>query len=127
MKRYLPDGADYEERAIALASQLGIEVPEQPLTNLQWVDLWANIGKALFRPEPPEPRTLQTLWADIGMRLAEEYEPEFRSGPGRPLGSKSKEPRALSENVSPEAKRQRRRRAKIRTAERDPKLGGNKK
>ena len=90
-KRTLPRGTDYIERAFALAKQLGIEIPPQPLTNAQLVSLWAEIGKALLPFEPPEPATLQQLWAEIGMFLAEEREPEFAWGRGRRLGSKNKQ------------------------------------
>jgi hypothetical protein len=72
----LPRNSTYEERAIALAKRLGIDIPQQPLTNAQWLTLWIGIGKVLLRIEPPEPRTLQTLWADVGMYLAEMSEPE---------------------------------------------------
>jgi hypothetical protein len=126
-KRPLRRDASYEERAIALATRLGIETPKPPLTSAQWSALWAKIGKALLRIEPPEPLTLQILWADVGMYLAEENEPEFQWGPGRRPGSKSRNPRKLVPTVSDAAKRQRRHRDKKRAAdsERDPKLGGN--
>jgi hypothetical protein len=89
VKRTLPRSMAYEQRAIALARRLGIEVPPQPLTNAQWLTVWAEIGKVLLPIEPPEPRTLQTLWADVGMYLAELNEPEFQWGPGRRPGSKT--------------------------------------
>jgi hypothetical protein len=118
----IPRSATYEERAIALAQRLGItDTPPLPLTDPQWLTLWVGIGKALLRIEPPEPRTLQTLWADVGMYLAELSEPEFQWGPGRRLGSKSQKPRALMDAVDPATIRQRR----SRERKRDRKLGGN--
>jgi hypothetical protein len=120
IKRTLPRDKSYEERAIALASRLGIETPKQPLTGAQWSALWAKIGKGLLRIEPPEPLTLQILWADVGMYLAEK-EPEFQWGPGRRPGSKSRKPRKLAKIVSDDAKRKRRQREK----ERDRKLAGH--
>jgi hypothetical protein len=44
-KRTLPRGTAYEHRAIALAMRLGIDVPPQPLTDAQWLTVWAEIGK----------------------------------------------------------------------------------
>jgi hypothetical protein len=76
----LPRGIGYEERALALAKRLGLDVPSEPLTDAQWLALWAAIGKVLLPIKPPEPRTLQTLCADAGMYLAELTEPEFRPG-----------------------------------------------
>jgi hypothetical protein len=116
-KRTLPRDAAYEQRAVALAKRLGIEMPPQPLTNAQWLTVWAKIGKALLPIEPPEPRTITELWADIGMYLAELREPEFQWGPGRRLGSKSQKPRILVPNVSKVAIRQRRSRARKRDRE----------
>ena len=95
-KRWLPRGTEYNERAIALAKQLEIDIPPQPLTNAQFVSLWAEIGKVLLPFEPPEPVTLQQLWAEIGMFLAEEKEPEFAWGRGRRPGSKYKFPQPKS-------------------------------
>jgi hypothetical protein len=128
-KRTLPRGTAYEKRALALAERLGINVPPQPLTNAQWVIVWAQIGKALLPIEAPEPPTLQALWADVGMYLAEQNEPEFQWGPGRKLGSKSRKPRVLAVYVSGAAIRKRREREKKRVAnvslERDGKSGAN--
>jgi hypothetical protein len=108
MKRTLPRGTAYDEHALALAKRLGIETPPQPLTNSQWVTVWAEIGNALLPFEPPEPATLKQLWAEIGMLLAEEREPEFAWGRGRRPGSKSRKPRMLATTVSDAAIRQRR-------------------
>jgi hypothetical protein len=107
-KRTLPRGIAYEQRATALARRLRIEVPPEPLTNTQWLTVWAEIGKVLLPVEPPEPRTLQTLWADVGMYLAELNEPEFQWGPGRRPGSKTS---FQQEVVTAAAIRQRRSRA----------------
>jgi hypothetical protein len=109
-KRTLPRGTDYNERAIALAQRLGIDIPAQPLTNAQFGLLWLEIGKVLLPFEQPEPATLQQLWAEIGMFLAEEKEPEFAWGRGRRPGSKARKPRELVEIVSADAKRKRRQR-----------------
>lgn len=97
----------YDERAIALARRLGIDIPSPPLTGAQWQALWAGIGKVLLRIEPPEPLTLQALWADVGMHLAERSEPEFQWGAGRRLGSKNKQ---VAPVVTKEAQRKRRQR-----------------
>jgi hypothetical protein len=113
----LPRNATYEQRALALATRLGVDIPEQPLTNAQWITLWVGIGKVLLRIDPPEPRTLQTLWADVGMYLAEQSEPEFQWGRGRRPGSKSRKPRMLARVVSAEAIRQRRSRERKRDRE----------
>jgi len=113
----IPRTATYEERAIALAKRLGIDIPREPLTDAQWLTLWVGIGKMLLRIEPPAPRTLQTLWADIGMYLAELSEPEFQWGPGRRPGSKSRKPRTLVHAVSQAAIRQRRSRERKRLAD----------
>lgn len=104
--RTLPRGTSYDERAIALAKRLRIEIPPQPLTGAQWVTLWAEIGKALFPLEPPEPVTLRQLWADIGMHRAEEREPEFQWGRGRQQGSMNKQHKAY-ELLDPESQAQR--------------------
>ena len=112
MKRTLPRGATYEDRALALAKRLNIDTPAQPLTNAQWTELWASIGKVLLTIEPPEPVTLKTLWADVGIFLAELREPEFQWGPGRRPGSKARKRRILVPNVTQEAIRQRRSRAR---------------
>jgi hypothetical protein len=103
-KRTLPRGTTYNDRAIALAKHLGIDVPPGPLTGEQWVTLWAQIGKILLPFEQPEPATLRQLWAEIGMFLAEKKEPEFQWPPGRPKGTFKSE--------SKDAKRQRKRRTK---------------
>jgi hypothetical protein len=116
-KRTLPRGTAYERRAIALAKRLGIELPPQPLTNAQWLKVWVEIGKALLPTEPPKPETLNQLWADIGMYLAELRESEFQWGPGRKPGSKSSKPRALVPGVSKAALRQRRSRERKRDRE----------
>jgi hypothetical protein len=121
MKRRLPRRATYEDRAFALAKRLGIATPAQHLTNAQWTELWASIGKVLLAIEPPEPITLKTLWADVGMFLAELREPEFQWGSGRRPGSKSRKPRILVPNVSKATIRQRRSRAR----KRDRESGGN--
>jgi hypothetical protein len=94
------------------AKRLEIDIPPQPLTNSQFVLLWAKIGKVLLPFEQPEPGTLHQLWAEIGMFLAEEKEPEFQWGPGRRPGSKSSFPQPKV--VTPAAIRQRRSRAKRR-------------
>jgi hypothetical protein len=116
-KRTLPRGTAYEQRAITLAKSLGIEMPPQPLMDAQWLSVWAKIGKALLPIEPPEPRTITELWADIGMYLAELREPEFQWGPGRRPGSKSSKPRVLVPGVSKAALRQRRSRERKRDRE----------
>ena len=100
-KRTLRRGTPYDERAIALAKRLGIEIPLNPLM------LWVEIGKALLPTQSPKPATLNQLWADVGMYLAELHEPEFQWGPGRRPGSKSKKPRILVPGVSKAALRQR--------------------
>jgi hypothetical protein len=110
-KRTLQRGADHSERAIALAKRLGIDIPQQPLTDEQWLSLWVGIGKRLLRIEPPEPRTLQTLWADVGMHLAELSEPEFQWGPGRRPGGKAS---SLSPNKDAIRKRRQRERKLMR-------------
>ena len=110
-KRTLRRGTPYDERAIALARRLGIEFPLNPLM------LWVEIGKALLPTEPPKPATLNQLWADIGMYLAELREPEFQWGPGRKSGSKSSKPRVLVPGVSKAALRQRRSRQRKRDRE----------
>jgi hypothetical protein len=120
-KRTLPRGTVYEQRAIALAKRLGIETPRQPLTNAEWLKVWVEIGKALLPTEPPKPETLNQLWAEIGMYLAELREPEFQWGPGRRPGSKSRKPRVLVPNVTKAAIRQRR----ARERKRDREFGGN--
>jgi hypothetical protein len=114
-KRTLRRGMPYDERAIALARRLGIEIPLNPLM------LWVEIGKALLPTEPPKPATLNQLWADIGMYLAELREPEFQWGRGRRPGSKSRKPRTLVDAVSQAAIRQRR----SRERKRDRKFSGN--
>src|SRR5262245_60652337 len=106
-KRTLPRGTPYDERAMALAKRLGVNIPPLPLTNAQWVTLWAEIGRKLLPFERPEPATLKQLWAEIGMFLAEEKEPEFRWGKGRRPGSKSSVPAS----DHPDAIRKRRSRA----------------
>jgi hypothetical protein len=116
-KRTLLRGTAYEQRAIALAKRLGIEIPRQPLTNAQWLKVWVEIGKALLPIAPPKPETLNQLWADIGMYLAELREPEFQWGPGRRPGSKSNKPRVLVPGVSKAALRQRRSRERKRDRE----------
>jgi hypothetical protein len=103
-KRTLPLGKTYNERAIALAEHLGIDVPPRPLTGAQFVTLWAEIGKQLLPFEQPEPLTLKQLWAEIGMFLAEQKAPEFQWPPGRPKGT--------FRSDSKDAKRQRKRRTK---------------
>ncbi|MGO9329588.1 MAG: hypothetical protein ACLQJ0_15880 [Steroidobacteraceae bacterium] len=110
-KRTLPRGTAYEERAIALAKRLGIDTPQQPFTDAQWLTLWAGIGKVLLRIEPPEPRTLKTLWADVGMYLAEISEPEFEWGPGRRPGSRNKQ-LAPADRLTPAGLHKRRQRQK---------------
>jgi len=99
---------DHDERAIVLARRLGIDIPEQPLTATQWVTLWASIGKVLLPIEVP-PATLEILWADIGMYLAERDQPEFQWGPGRRPGSENKQ---LAAQPNKDAQRKRRQRAK---------------
>jgi hypothetical protein len=116
-RRTLTRGTVHEQRAIALAKRLGIEMPPQPVTNAQWLKVWVEIGKALLPTEPPKPETLNQLWADIGMYLAELREPEFQWGPGRKPGSKSIKPRLLVAGVSKEALRQRRSRQRKRDRE----------
>ena len=116
-KRTLRRGTAYEQRAVALAKRLGIEMPRQPLTDAQWLQVWVQIGKALLPTEPPRPQTLNQLWADVGMFLAELREPEFQWGPGRRPGSKSKKPRVLVPSVSKAALRQRRSRERKRDRE----------
>ena len=103
----VPRNLTHEERALALAKRLKIEIPAQPLTSSQWVTLWGSIGKILLPIEPPEPSTLRLLWADIGMYLAERDEPEFQWGPGRRPGSKNKQ---LTPSPTKEAMRKRRQR-----------------
>ena len=101
-KRTLPRDKSYDERAIALAIRLGlIDPPTGPISEIT---------------EPGWKR----LWFAIGQELADK-EPEFQWGPGRRPGSKSKKPRLLSDNVSPDTIRKRRSRQK----KRDPKLGSN--
>jgi hypothetical protein len=73
-------GTPYRKREVALAKRLGIDLP--PSTAM-----WARIGKTLLPIEPPftaETLTLNMLWAEIGMFLAEREEPEFYGAGGRP-------------------------------------------
>jgi hypothetical protein len=107
-QRTLPRGTPYHQRAIALAKRRGIAIPPLPLNDDQWITLWVEIGKALLPFEPPEPASLRQLWAEVGMFLAEQKEPEFVWGKGRRPGSKSRKPRTLVSGVSAAAIRQRR-------------------
>jgi hypothetical protein len=105
----VPRNSTYNERAIALAKRLRIDVPPQPLTEAQEFSLWVKIGKRLLPIEAPEPPTLRALWADIGMHVAERDEPEFQWGPGRRPGSKNKQ---LAPAMTKDAQRKRRQRQK---------------
>jgi hypothetical protein len=112
-----PRGVPYDTRTKALIERLGINVPLGALlTGEGWAyheKLWAQIGKALLSVDPfePEKLTLELLWAEIGMHMAEEHEPEFAGAPGRPRGTKG-----ISKQLKPfpskDAARQRRSRAR---------------
>ena len=121
-KRTLRRGMPYDERAIALAKaawELKFLGNRSRMRN--GYRCGSEIGKALLPTEPPKPATLNQLWADIGMYLAELREPEFQWGPGRRPGSKSRKRRTLVDAVSPAAIRQRR----SRERKRDRKFTGN--
>lgn len=112
-KRWLPRGTDYDERAVALAKQLGIDMPPPPLSNAQLMSLWVEVGKKLLPFEQPEPATLRQLWAEIGMCLAELREPEFQWGPGRLRGRANKE---LYNTTNSDTLYKRRKRAALRSS-----------
>jgi hypothetical protein len=88
-KRTFARDTPYDERAIALATRLGIisSPPTQPLSGTQWIRLWAMIGMELAKKER-----------------------EFGRGRGRPPGGQATatfKPAAeggeAAEMVSPEA------------------------
>jgi hypothetical protein len=106
-KRTLPRGTGYNERAIALARHLGIEMPPEPLTHGQYVTLWAQICLARYPFGDPKPATLNQALADFGMFMAEANEPEFKWGRGRRKGDKNK---MISSIVSEEGLKKRRQR-----------------
>jgi hypothetical protein len=104
-KHTLPNGTSWEKRAIALAKRLGIDLP--PSTAM-----WARIGKTLLPIEPPftaETLTLNQLWAEIGMFLAEGKHPEFQWAPGRPKGSVATYPPSSKKAAKKRMQRARRR------------------
>ena len=107
-------GVGYDERAIALAIRLGVisEPPAQAFSSSEMMALWVAIGKVLMPVEPPKPRTLRQLWADVGMYLAEMRELEFQPGRGRYPGSNKEK----AKTQSPAARRQLRYRQKAEKA-----------
>lgn len=91
IKRTLPRGTPYDERAIALAVRLRlIDQPTRPLSDIT-EEGWKR------------------LWFAIGLELAEK-QPEFRLGHGRLPGSKNKQLAPASSNT--QAQRRRRERLK---------------